>query len=564
MQDRVSVYLSSNAKKFVRGIGRNQVSANTRRALNQGNFDFLGSVRRHTEYKDKLVYNVLFEKYLDSVGLSKPIGYMYANANTDAELKSVKKYDKTQPLPDKEAMEISYNWMVRHFNQYMSGSHCVSKEVALENLDKTTSPGYPWTLMFGSKNDMVAKMDIGPFLDDYWIDLTSGQPPEMGTFWTDSVKAEMRPLAKYEANELRTFCASPIEHSVSLNRVCLDMNNRFYEAGSKNVFWSKVGISKFNLGWNRLGRKLSKHKQGFALDMSQYDSSVFVEMLIGVMNARKEFLRGTNADMEALEKLYNSIINSIMVLCNGDVVQKTTGIPSGSANTVVDNTMILQRVLCYCYIRACMELPEMLRKKYLKYEIMMQHVEAALYGDDNTLMISDEIISWFNARVIAKFADELGMKVTAENDMWDPQPLENLTFLSHGFKMQEKLWVPVPDYDKMLCSLLYGSRQDDPRWHLMRGYALRIECFFNERAFDVIEGYIGYVLQTQKKYLTHGEIAKGVTMEQVQGMFRSVNEIKNLYLSQETKVCLLKGSDNQALLPLIDFEFNYTDAKTKQ
>lgn len=556
MQGYAQMFLSSGVE-FVRADDAIGVSKNTREALSNGNFDFIGKVKRVTPYKDKKIVNNYFKMYLEENNIALPSGYKYASANVSAELPSVAKYDKFQPQPDSFAMKLSKQWMYRHFQDYMFASEKISSSEALSAMDKTTSPGYPWSLKWPSKRDMIASIKIDGLFKLYWDDLTSGVESKYTPIWTSSVKAEMRPDEKVDANKLRTFCASPVEHSVALNQVCADMNNRFYSAGAYGLVWSKVGISKFNRGWNRVAQRLKRHPNGFNLDMKEWDSSEFREFMLDIAEFRAQCLENTatssDSDREVMYKLYNSIINTVMVLSNGDIVQKSTGMPSGSANTVVDNTLNLFRILAYTYIRACVHLPDEERAHFMRYEVFMRECEAALYGDDNTLTVSDKIVKWFNAKVIAHYALECGMTVTSENDEWDPKPIEQLTFLSHKFvkeSPQMNFYVPVPDGNKVLCSLLYGSRTDDPRWHVMRALALRVECFYDTVARRIIDGYVNWMFRKHSNVLHDGLVANGVTWQQIRGMRHTNDEIEMLYKSEESNCVLAEGSNNHARLPL--------------
>jgi hypothetical protein len=115
-------------------------------------------------------------------------------------------------------------------------------------------------------------------------------------------------------NKIRTFTASPVEHSVALNRFCLDMNNRFYRSHGKT--WSFVGCSKFLQGWNALFARLGIHPFAFELDESEYDSSLFVRAMYGQMEIRWDMLADEHKTAEnslRFQRLYDDIVHSVIV-----------------------------------------------------------------------------------------------------------------------------------------------------------------------------------------------------------------------------------------------------------
>jgi hypothetical protein len=248
----------------------------------------------------------------------------------------------------------------------------MTAEQAWSQMPMTTSAGYPFSLISTNKTDLVKKC---PNWFSYLEEMQEAlrDPDEMPSFiWTSSVKAEMRPIEKARANKLRTFTASPADHSTLLNMLCLDMNNKFYGIGKDQSGWSCVGMSKYARNWHRLAIRLLRHKTGWALDGNSFDSSVFRASLEDIAKFRSECLNADQMTDLAMKRLYVSVIESLMVLTNGDVVQKLTGNPSGCVNTVVDNTLHLFRMLAYAW--KCLAPPEL-----SAYTSFMEHVETTLW-----------------------------------------------------------------------------------------------------------------------------------------------------------------------------------------
>nr|UQB75990.1 RNA-dependent RNA polymerase [Flumine Astrovirus 8] len=491
-----------------------------------GNFEYLGNCQRFTSYKEQHPCSMYFEEFASANKL-KPLSYRYGNANKDAEMPSIAKYDRVQPTPNPVNWSKAKAATMQYYAQ-LNGSSKLPTAFVVQQLDKTTSSGFPFNRVWPDKNKVLEHPEFYEYLEELWEDLANREKI-INFFWTCSVKSEMRPIEKVNLNKLRTFLASPIDFTICSNRLCLSLNEMFYTLGARGEHATCVGMSQYNMGWHRLALRLNRHKRGFALDGKAFDSSVFAQALWDICEMRIIWGGFQNTpDAHRMRQLYHSIINSMIILSNGDVIVKFTGNPSGSNNTVVDNTIFLTMVLLYCWF-------SLAPPEYSTLEMFKKHVEAALYGDDNTLTVSEEIIGWFNARSIAKVAMELGVEFTAEDDIWEPQPLSELKFLNKKFlKTGSGYYVPFADTDKMLSSICYGTAVSDPRWHLMRSYAIRMEGFWNVELRMVIDKYIHYLWKTYKDNMVEGIIDGQVRFSDVRAIMKTDEQIIGLYLSQES------------------------------
>jgi hypothetical protein len=489
--------------------------------------------------RSKEVSNHSFAMFCAERGVPIPVGYRQVTPNPSAGFKSISKYDKSQPVLDDGAWALAGEWTKNHFQAAMSGSRVLSQEVVLVEMDKSTSCGYPWNLKFKDKNDFLADEKARRALEDFWTLLGLPEEEPMVPIWTCSQKCEMRTPEKILDNNLRTFTASPFEHSVNLNRMCLDMNNKFYDSandiGGFTRTWSVVGASKFMGGWDQLFRRLDVHPNAFELDESAFDSSLFAQAMFGQMEIRWSFLREqdrTPANRLRMERLYASIVHSVIVLENGELIQKHTGNPSGSSNTIVDNTMALFRLFAYAWIVLCKK-----QQRATSYEEFMARVEAALCGDDNTFTVDDEVVDWFNPSTIAPVWSGIG--VTTKTPCEESRPLSEVQFLSQGFAFSDELgiWMPVPETERVLSSLMYGSEVDDVRWHYLRACALRMDSYGNWECRTILKAYLEYLgAEYRKELIGSVERPKGaITMETIKSNWKSDAWIEGLYCGRESK-----------------------------
>jgi len=473
--------------------------------------------------------------------------YALANPNSTAGYLSLLKYDKLQPeLLDGEAWKETLNWAERHFilmgNSVIQPlSRDVSEEEQREQwseiaseIEKRASPGYPWTHWFKTKKELFEYQD-GKFIKEhcqkYWHDLASEKCRPV--FWTNNVKEEIRPVEKIVINKLRTFVGAPTEHVVASQQVFGNMNQKLYNTAHKH--WCFVGGTKFYRGWNKLYNRLKKHPNAFELDESEYDSSLFRELMYGNAEFRWRQLSPDQRTLEnrnRLDNLYREIVESLIVTTDGDVVMKDTGNPSGSFNTIADNTIGLYRLLAYAWI--------LLSRKYApelcNFESFHKHVEAALTGDDNTWTCSDEVVKWFNARSVAEIWTTVG--VTTKSPCWEPRKLEETWFLSSGFRKIGSCWVPYPEHAKVMASIAFhNSCPRNPRWSLLRACALRIESFWCDQSRQVVGDYIEWLLKTYWNELhtpkDPNDLKDVFTFDEVFSVYKTDTQIKQLYLMEE-------------------------------
>jgi len=519
--------------------GREAGSQQYREWFRKGQFTYVGRVCRTSTMKAREVRNSSLSGFCQGQGIDYPSAYRQVSPNMEASFKSVSKYDKEQPLLDHRAWVMSGEWTKRHF-RCMAGSRVQTLMEVLGEMDKATSCGYPWSLKFKNKRDFLENGNGEMVLDTYWEELALSEN-EMAPIWTCSQKRELRSTEKIAENRLRTFLASPFEHSSALNRMCLDQNNLFYDHANDGI-WSVVGATKFLGGWNKLYHRLSSprnnstrghERNAFELDESEYDSSLFVQALLGQRDIRWSMLDPddrTPNNWIRMEKLYDAVVHSVIVLENGELVQKHTGNPSGSSNTIVDNTMILYRLFAYALILLAQE-----QQREPSQEDFETQVEAALCGDDNTFTCSDEVVGWFNPPNISRIWTSIG--VTTKTPCETPRPLHETSFLSNGFVYDAKMsmWMPVPEAERVLCSLAWGSDIDDVRWHYLRACALRLDSYYNPTCRRVLEKYLSYLNQQ------HGEELRGVveretgdmTWETIKTNWKSDAWIEALYCGEE-------------------------------
>lgn len=391
--------------------------------------------------------------FVDEAGMEIPPEWGLPTPNAGASYKSLAKYGKNLlPMSNTmvAAMNLAWEYTSRHFGLYMANSRVLDYEEAKTHLDMSTSSGAPFNQQYPVKKDLFEQdPDIDNWLQADWN--LMGSDPNWTCLFTNSLKEELRLDEKMRENSIRTFLSGGVDAVVHGTRLFVDMNEKMYNSHLQSS--SAVGMSPYKGNWDRLYCKLKTFKKGYALDESQYDSSLRSYMMWGCARYRWNMLQEADQTEEnklRIQTYYRNLVHTLVICPDGVIVMKQTGNPSGSVNTISDNTLILYTLLAYAWV---LNAPEEMRS-YLDFEL---HTAKALVGDDNTWTVSDEAHKFFNAVTVIEQWKKIG--ITTTTDSMEPRKPEELDFLSAHTVFLAGKAVPVYDRVKLMTSLLYAPRE---------------------------------------------------------------------------------------------------------
>jgi len=479
--------LPNGIKKF---YGSGYLSEDHQKYLKEDYFEVVGACNRFPRYKNKKGIDPQVKMYLDAEEVEIKTEWGLPTPNQDAAYKSLGKYGKAtvnMSPEDVNKLNKAFEYMTRQFYPYMGNSKVLPMAEAIQRLDMSTSSGCPFNEEFTKKCDLFENDPlILEWLEQDWEVL--GRDPNWTTIFSSSLKEELRPLEKIAENSIRTFAAGAVDATVHGNRLFVDMNEKMY--ASYLASSSTIGMTPLKGNWDKLYRKLSVFSKGYALDESQYDSSLREFMMWGCAKFRWQCLRSedqTPINLQRIKTYYRNLINTVILTPEGILVMKKLGNPSGSVNTVTDNTLILYWLLAYAWIK---QAPE----DYQGYECFEQNTSKALLGDDNTWTVSDEAHEFYNGRTVIEVWKTVG--ITTTTDSLEPRLPEELDFLSaHTVFIRNKA-VPLYDRNKLMQSLLYA-----PQAHLTPETTLmRVTCLLQVGWTDLpfrkfCRGLIDFLLQ---------------------------------------------------------------------
>lgn len=456
---------------------------------------------------------------VDNGGVSRHVGqYRLGIPTEECAWVSISKYDAVVPIYDRNAFALAITYTTKHL-AIMGPSEVLSYKQAQSMVDPSTSVGIPMNKNFKSKAEFFSWCGAEAFCEQYWNMLRR-------CVWGCQVKKEIVKRAKILLSILRTYTASPIDHLMATVRLCGVMNANLYANALKTS--SCVGMSKYHGQWNLLHRKLSTHPNCFECDETNYDASVFADLLFAIRDIRKGCIDPQFHTV--LDWVYDDIVWSYICMPTGEVIRKGTGNPSGSGNTSADNTIALILLFYYAWI-----ILSRAQGTSDSYEAFSRNVELAVYGDDNTYCVSDDVVEWFNAVSIARVWRGIGFFV--RSDKWTSRVLTECSFLSSPFLLHKGVGVPGCNREKIFASLLYGTIYPGvSKWTLLRACALRIDSYWDLECRTFLSKFIQWLLTTEHASLHAEAWDDPMDFHTVWTVYKTDQEIEDLFLISESAV----------------------------
>lgn len=245
----------------------------------------------------------------------------------------------------------------------MKSHHRMSLEATLEALDpevKKASPGYPFVMLWKTKQDMI---DFA--FDTLKLDFNS---PRHSGFFCDFPKGDelLKP-----GKRIRAISGMEFPLLMKMLSLTSQFNSRLK---SNERLPLMLGICAVHGGWDRVIRLKRTAQRAAPMDATNHDSCVPQQVMDMVCKLRCSYLL-KQEDRELLQALYTNIRDKNLVDLDGTIWITRQGMPSGCVTTAEDNSLSSWFLLYYSMIQAtgltCVEIDE-------RFTMM-------LYGDDQWL-----------------------------------------------------------------------------------------------------------------------------------------------------------------------------------
>ncbi len=451
----------------------------------QDDFDLLMRLRRPSKYPATYQVDREFQALLDKhqVDYSQ---YGYALGNYETSYNSIKKYRPKLNLYNRENFAKAA-LMLRM--SYAAVKPCKLTYDYLDWMEPTTSPGYPWNLAYRTKKDALQD----GLVYTYVVEMVDSKRKPVGIF-LNACKKEPKKWEKILSHNTRVILGAPLETQAVGSYLFSTQNDYIHQAAREYRIPSTVGTTHFYMGWHDIYRRMTRGgalPEGLAADYTEFDGSAIPDEFWVLRDLRFGLYDATVQTPEVYTQVtdyYDVMINTVIIMDCGDVLQKHVGNPSGQNNTIDDNSMINELRWYYMW---CESTPD----EWHTLESFKKHCELITCGDDSLISVSREAQYFFTVSKIKEIGEKMNWKFKFE--MVEYKPIHLLTYCSKSFKWYMGYVVPVPSNpQKQLASLLYGSKRkpDLHREALTRILGIRLESFFLPQFRSLLDEYIEFLL----------------------------------------------------------------------
>lgn len=516
--------------------------------LDQGQLYFLDgykSMGKPKQLDDPFLRDWLTEQYLavSTTIEEQHSTWFYGSPGKKSAYKSVMKYWLPISPPDPNIFHYAQQWLIKKFLFMGDSKIDFDFQYVTSQLRMSTSPGYPYIRnqgdipAFPTKKKMFQYQEGKYAQAEYnrYLDALKSKDYSTISFHTLAAKYELRKKKKIDNDDFRTYISANVCATMAGIGICGEMNQKLYHSWDHSP--SFIGGSMFHGAWNILFQRLSKHPNAFECDESNWDATLHEFLINALRDAMWQFVREqdrTPINRIIWDNLFKDIVFSLIICPNGDLILKLQGNPSGCFLTIVVNTLILYMLFCYSWIRLCPD--EELQYNFTAFDNLLS---LALCGDDNLGSYSDEIKSWFSTFKVADEWRSLG--VIAKKEAQSEGKLINLGFLSQKTLLLSGMYLPYPDHDKVISSLLrhsYGRHH--PRWTMLKLYAMRIYSFWNRKTRVLLAQFIAYMernfMQVLSSPRNESDPMDMFTWEQVKSVYKTDQEITALFINNEGNI----------------------------
>jgi len=328
-------------------------------------------------------------------------------------------------------------------------------------MDRSSASGFPTCLTHPTKGSAIDDPGFASACDHAWEDLDHGD-----FLWTVMGKKDNLPVSKVLKKGCRTIQFPDVTLLSVAMRLFSDQNEKLHRLPIC------CGVDTAHDGVIQLASSLLSYYWILSLDESGWDGHFKSDLQNVVRDWRLRHLACSDADRARVVSWYRIQSHFDALLPDGSVVRSVEGMPSGSYNTSIDNSLgtIAARLTC-------------IKRLYpsLTVSSFLQHFSLLSLGDDVLLASDREYpltgVPDMESRLFALEPQDIVITDAAAG-------LLGHSFLGHHFqasevafamdKMRYTLAVHPPDQCVQLvrCARLWAYaawcyRNHDPRWTLV-------------------------------------------------------------------------------------------------
>lgn len=331
-------------------------------------------------------------------------------------------------------------------------------------LNRATSPGYPWVQYYSKKQDFL-KMN-GKNENVYWsIDYEKVHSKKLckpGQLLSDAlnqliglcktsdlvkpaivfaghIKDEPVKLKKiYEVNS-RSFAGAPFDYVIAVRKYFGSAVSAIHNV--RHIVPSKIGINPTSMEWhNMFSKMLEVSDLGFDADYQNFDSTIPAVVLKKVVKIYNKIYQKCDPNWKIEDdyvriNLNNALIEPLLSVPHEGktkIVKAPGGHVSGQPLTADTNCLVNLIYLYMHWLDVFKDEPDM-----CNFNTFLSFVEAIIYGDDICVAIHPDVIHRFNCQTFYHFLKTMNITITdAAKTAGEPKPFINcieFEFLKRNF-----------------------------------------------------------------------------------------------------------------------------------
>lgn len=446
----------------------------------------------------KYIVNNHLVEYVTSRGIELPKTYHYALFKKEFFMNDYIKYTKVYNWsPHVDRFYLAQQALSHLYCGFLVGS-TISFKKAVEKMDKTRSPGFPWNKKYKTKQTFID--NELPLIEMIVNQVMTGAPikysflgvPYTCLYVQASPKGEFRPISKVcnpiaSENKTRVFLAGEVCTHILSMMMYYEQNNSLLL--SHHTQWVKVGFSPFYGGWNSLANYLlsspslanvlDKHSRLFdCFDFKHMEASLKEMILSTIYVIRNMYVLGHKSDEIIKSFLYNQICYTYLVDPEGFFCQMIGSNPSGGFNTLTDNSLAVVLVVLYTLSRGCTTVTELLTKA--------ANHHLSILGDDSVLPRHTDFLHF------VEDCHDLGFTLTQEKMGCTITEVE---FLNNSFVLISGIFLPRPNFDKIRSNIYYHFKQRSWRLAYVKVAAYKVLSFYHSPYVEEARLLLNYILK---------------------------------------------------------------------
>lgn len=469
----------------------------------------IAKVARFTKYTTHAVLDESMNR-VDLHDMPDP-DWIPARITRATEVKALNKISMLRPEFDRSTALLAWDMLRSEFSWMPKCRQWTYEEVVAE-IDRSKSPGYPWTV-----SGFTTKGQVLDTYEPYLRAAFDGQHTE--SFWCIQLKNELRPKEKVEEDKTRIFIISDIKHNIQVMRFFGEFAFQMIKNWRRTR--SGVGMSMFYGDWNFVMQQLSKHPNGMAADLGACDASVpFSFLKPYLLEFMPEFLDIPKEGpiREYYEKVIVNEIDKFIVTLQGNLLRVSEMNASGSFLTVWINIFFVMFMYYYVWIKITG------KGGTSMYTYFRQNVESRHIGDDQLCTTSDAIRPAFNMFNISEIL-KTHIDITWSSPV--PLPLTELDFCSQNTVLLDGQFFPYPRFNKWTGSIRWDYTSLTVPQKLGKLCAIRLQNYYGPDFKQIDEVTRRYIHAWDPMFHGHKE------WEDAKSQYWSSPAIEQLYTGKK-------------------------------